>query len=76
MSIVTEYDWETNTWTHHHGDTPTKAAWRAAVADIATKAKAKLPECIGRVDSAVKIGPPGANAGKFTVSAPDSSSLP
>src|SRR3989475_5109149 len=36
-------------------DFGSRAAWRAAVAEIATKAKAKLPECNGRVDSAVKI---------------------
>jgi hypothetical protein len=53
MAIVTSYDFESDTWTHHNGDTPTRTAWRAAVADIA--AKAKLPECNGRVDSAVKI---------------------
>src|SRR6266581_5227021 len=33
----------------------TRQAWRAAVAEIADKARAKLPECSGRVDSAVKI---------------------
>ena len=33
----------------------TRQAWRQAVAEIADKAKAKLPECSGRVDSAVKI---------------------
>ena len=32
-----------------------RAAWRQAVVDIATKAKETLPECNGRVDSAVKI---------------------
>src|SRR2546421_7015453 len=35
--------------------TPDRTAWREAVAEIADKAKAKLPECNGRVDSAVKI---------------------
>src|SRR5712691_8785124 len=34
---------------------PARAAWRAAVAEIAAKAKETLPECNGRVDSAVKI---------------------
>jgi hypothetical protein len=34
---------------------PARAAWRAAVADIAAKAKETLPQCGGRVDSAVKI---------------------
>src|ERR687885_2089387 len=36
-------------------ETTTRQAWREAVAEIADKAKAKLPECNGRVDSAVKI---------------------
>jgi len=55
MAIVTSYDFESDTWTHHNSDTPTRAAWRAAVAEIATKAHEKLPECNGRIDSAVKI---------------------
>jgi hypothetical protein len=55
MSIVTSYDFESDTWTHHNGDTPARAAWREAVAEIAAKARAKLPECNGRIDSAVKI---------------------
>src|SRR5499426_3213885 len=54
MTIVTSYDWESDTWTHN-GDNPTRQAWRQAVAEIADKAKAKLPECAGRVDSAVKL---------------------
>src|SRR5215813_4371792 len=54
MAIVTSYDWESDTWTHN-GDNPARTAWRDAVAEIADKAKAKLPECNGRVDSAVKI---------------------
>jgi hypothetical protein len=33
----------------------TRQAWREAVAEIAEKARTKLPECSGRVDSAVKI---------------------
>jgi len=36
-------------------ETTTRQAWRQAVAEIADKAKAKLPECSGRVDSALKI---------------------
>jgi hypothetical protein len=54
MAIVTAYDWESDTWTHN-GENPARTAWRAAIAAIAEKAKAKLPECNGRVDSAVKI---------------------
>src|SRR5215831_3594239 len=55
MAIVTSYDWESDSWTHHNGDDPTRQLWRDAVAEIADKAKATLPECNGRVDSAVKI---------------------
>jgi len=36
-------------------ETTTRQAWRAAVAEIAEKARNKLPECAGRVDSAVKL---------------------
>jgi hypothetical protein len=54
MAIVTAYDWESETWTTN-GDTPTRQVWREAVAEIADKAKAKRPECTGRVESAVKI---------------------
>jgi hypothetical protein len=54
MAIVTEYDWESDSWTHH-SENGARAAWRAAVATIADKARAKLPECSGRVDSAVKL---------------------
>ncbi len=36
-------------------ETTTRQAWRAAVAEIAVKAKQTLPDCAGRVESAVKI---------------------
>jgi hypothetical protein len=36
-------------------ETSTRRAWRAAVAEIAAKAHEKLPECNGRIDSAVKL---------------------
>src|SRR5712691_4212962 len=55
MTIVTSYDWTSDTWTHHNGDNPARTAWREAVAEIAEKAKVTLPDCIGRVDAAVKI---------------------
>ncbi len=54
MAIVASYDWESDSW-NHNGDNPARTAWRDAVAEIAEKAKATLPECNGRVDSAVKI---------------------
>jgi len=55
MTIVTEYDWESDTWTHHTGENAARAAWREAIQEIAEKAKATLPECNGRVDRAVAI---------------------
>jgi len=55
MSIVTEYDWESDTWTHHTAENAARKAWREAVAEIAAKAKATLPDCAGRVDKAVAI---------------------
>jgi hypothetical protein len=55
MAIVTEYDWESNTWTHHTAENEARQAWREAVQEIADKAKAKLPECNGRLESAVKL---------------------
>src|SRR6266571_2284448 len=55
MTIVTSYDFESDTWTNHNGDTPACQAFRAAVAEIAAKAKETLPECNGRVDKAVAI---------------------
>src|SRR5919109_3784528 len=54
MTMVTEYSWESDAWTHN-GENPARKAYREAVAEIAEKAKATLPECNGRVDSAVKI---------------------
>src|SRR5438876_8735296 len=54
MTIVTSYDWESDTWTQHAENAAWKA-WREAVAEIAEKAKATLPDCSGRVDRAVAI---------------------
>jgi hypothetical protein len=54
MTIVTSYDWETNTWTHS-GDNAARQAWREAVQDIAERAKVTLPDCSGRIESAVKM---------------------
>jgi hypothetical protein len=55
MTIVTEYDRGSDTWTHHTGENVARAAWREAIQEIAEKAKATLPECDGRVDRAVAI---------------------
>ena len=55
MTIVTSYDFESDTWTHHHGAPSARQAFRAAVSEIAVKAKATLPDCNGRVDSAVTL---------------------
>jgi hypothetical protein len=55
MAIVAEYDWESDTFTQHGDENAARKAWREAVAAIAEKAKATLPECNGRVDRAVQI---------------------
>src|SRR5215467_11134867 len=55
MAIVTSYDWESDSFTHHNGDNPTRQIWRDAVAEIGERAKQTLPECNGRVDAAIKI---------------------
>jgi hypothetical protein len=51
MVAVTEFTWEEIS----APDFGSRAAWRAAVAEIAAKAQTKLPECQGRVESAVKM---------------------
>jgi hypothetical protein len=55
MAIVTEISWDDMLDGKPLPDNPARSAWREAVAEIADKAKAKLPECSGRVESAVKI---------------------
>jgi hypothetical protein len=55
MAIVTEISWDDMLDGKPLPETPARQAWREAVAEIADKAKAKLPECSGRVDSAIKI---------------------
>jgi hypothetical protein len=51
MVAVKEFSWEEVS----SPDFGNRAAWREAVAAIAEKAKAKLPECNGRVDKAVAL---------------------
>src|SRR5437773_12546265 len=53
MVAVKEFSWEEVAAPNF--ENPARRAWREAVAEIAEKAKATLPECNGRVDSAVKI---------------------
>src|SRR5215831_12450550 len=55
MAIVTEISWDDMLDGKALPETQARKAWREAVVEIAEKAKAKLPECSGRVDSAVKI---------------------
>lgn len=55
MVMIASYDWESDTFTQHHGEMAQYEAWREAVQEVADKAKTTLPECIGRVESAVKI---------------------
>ena len=53
MVAVKEFSWEEIS-APDFGN-PARVAWREAVAEIADKTKATLPQCNGRVDSAVKI---------------------
>jgi hypothetical protein len=39
----------------HFPDIPARTAWREAVATVADKAKAALPEANGRIEKAVQI---------------------
>jgi hypothetical protein len=53
MTIVAQFSWddiEAPDFEH-----PARKVWREAVEEIATAARAKLPECHTRVDSAVKL---------------------
>ena len=54
MAIVTSYDWESDTFTHH-AENAARQAWREAVQEIAEQAKQTLPDCAGRVDRAVQM---------------------
>src|SRR5215470_6215247 len=53
MSIVAQFSWDDIA--DPAFENSTRKIWRDAVAEIAEKAKQTLPECNGRVDSAVKI---------------------
>jgi hypothetical protein len=56
MTILTSYDWTSDTWAHHNGDNPARKAFREAVEQVAAKAREKLPEAVnGRIDAACKI---------------------
>src|SRR6266700_5463112 len=55
MTIVTSYDWESDTFTNHATENAARKASREAVAEIAERAKQTLPDCAGRVDRAVQI---------------------
>jgi hypothetical protein len=54
MTIITSYDWESDSFIHHADNAACKA-WREAVAAIAATAHEKLPECRSHIDAAVKI---------------------
>src|SRR5215471_3734074 len=55
MAIVTEITWDDMLDGKPLPEPSARRAWCEAVAEIADKAKQTLPECNGRVDSAVKI---------------------
>src|SRR5215470_6604476 len=53
MTIVAQFSWDDIA--DPAFENPARTAWREAIAEIAEKAKARLPECNGRVESAVKL---------------------
>src|SRR5437763_8014438 len=53
MTIVAQFSWDDIASPDF--ENPARKAWRESVEEIAEKAKATLPQCNGRVDSAVKI---------------------
>src|SRR5437773_10827863 len=53
MVAVKEFSWEEVAAPNF--ENPARQAWRDAVAEIAEKAKATLPQCNGRVEKAVAI---------------------
>jgi len=55
MAIVTEISWDDMLDGKPLPETPTRRAWREAVAAIADKAHEKLPACNGRIDKAVAL---------------------
>ena len=55
MAIITEISWDDMLDGKLLPETPARKAWHEAVAEIAEKAKATLPECNGRVDKAVAV---------------------
>src|SRR6266849_674679 len=56
MAIVTEISWDDMFDGKPLPENPARQAWRAAVAEIAAKAKAALPETVnGRVEKAVQM---------------------
>jgi hypothetical protein len=55
MAIVTEISWDDMLDGKPLPENPSRQAWRVAVAEIAAKAKDKLPECNGRIERAVAL---------------------
>jgi hypothetical protein len=55
MTIVTEISWDDIVDGKALPETPARKAWREAVAEVAAKAKDKLPERNGRIERAVAL---------------------
>src|SRR5712691_3598446 len=53
MTMVTQFSWDDIA--DPTFENPARKAWREAVAEIAEKAQAKLPECASRVTKAVAL---------------------
>src|SRR5712692_4593903 len=55
MTILTSYDWESDTWTHNNGENPVRKAFREAVEAVADKARTAVPDLNGRTEKAVQL---------------------
>src|SRR5713101_7441601 len=55
MTILTSYDWESDTWTHNNGENSTRKAFREAVEAIADKARTAIPDLNGRTEKAIQL---------------------
>jgi hypothetical protein len=55
MATVTEIAWDDMLDGKPLPETTARQVWRDAVAEVADKAKTRLPACGGRIDAAVKI---------------------
>src|SRR5215510_14754497 len=54
MTMITSYNWESDSFTQH-SETPARVAFHTAVLHVADKAKAVLPDNASRIDKAIAL---------------------